>query len=272
MKRTIRLVLTGAVLAAAGWSHAALYQWDFSGIPSIGTGGYGDEGYQGTSTIGVTSDGLWRGGDETARAKMRKGVNKGGAWGGRYFEDANAVDAIAHDTCFYFNLIVPAGYSMTLESLQTAWYTSPKESPTTALWQYRIASDGINYGEWAPLGNENDLPHTMEWDNELGTDVRVGGVYDWVSLDLTSISAITGIIEFRLVIWGGGGSSGHGGNGRFYFGTGNASLQPGSANIGMGWGNTMTVNGALAVVPEPSSVALLSLSCAALLLRRRKQH
>jgi len=246
-------IMAVAISAMVGSVHAGvLLEWDFDGIPSGNGGtGYGESPFAPTwNESGFSSTGLERG-----EGVGFTGVSMSHAWGGRNYLAADANEALEEKIFFVFDVIAAEGFTMSLDSIQTPWYGSPLQSPSSGLWQYSV--DGGD--TWENIGGTRNLPSEVH-----GT----GGQYDWVNLDLKDIDDLQDIYEamFRLVIWGGGGASG-GRNGRFYLGTGTAP--PIDSDL-KGVDNTLTVWGTFTAIPEPSAVALLVLSGAAILLRRRK--
>ena len=238
--KMVRRFMAVAVLATAGWSHAALLEWNFDGIGS--NVGYNNQPSPiATAEPGVSTGGLWRGGG----IGLSGGSTMGKAWGGSNFLYTKE-EALDNDVCFYFNIIVAPGFTVSLESIQTPWCGSPLQSPELGQWQYSLDA-GIT--GWNDVGGAYSLPH---------------GAYDVITLDLTGetdLSEISGVeVTFRLLLWDG--EDGH--NGRFSFGTGTTSGPP------IPWGNSLIINGT--IVPEPSAAALLVLSGAALLLRRRRRE
>ena len=250
----MRLVLAVALLAAAGWGHAAtLLQWSFDGLPNASKdhGGY-DYGNDPRAPVATAAGYASTTGFRRGPGVSYTGTSKANAWGGSNFTDQSLTEAVERGggVYFAFDIIAEAGHTLSLYTIETAWSGSRLESPLYGQWQYLLYGEtewvdipGGQFGEGE--GYDQSLPH---------------GSHDWIVLDLTGEEALQNLTTsatFRFVAWGGEGT-----NGRFYFGTGSGSSTP----------NTFTVTGDWDVVPEPSSAALLVLSGAALLLRRKRRQ
>jgi hypothetical protein len=140
------------------------------------------------------------------------------------------------DNYIGFTIAPDSGYEITLTSLQFAMNGS-NTAPAQGRWGYRIGSGSFN---------------TFDFTLASATPTSLT---TWDFVDFTTSQTV----EFRFWAFGttsiNGGTSGAGGTVRI-------------ANIA---GNDLVLNGSVALIPEPSTYALIGLGLAALFfLRRRK--
>jgi len=186
------------------------------------------------------------------------GAGEKDAWGVRGINNTKQ-QALDNDVAIYFDLIIAPELNLTLESIQMPWFAKMPNgtSDPEVSWEWQYSLDyGTGATGWTPIECNDVLPYTM---------------YDWLSLDLTDnedfedLSGVT--VTFRLLLWGGTNN----GNSMVYFGKDNRDPNQLSRHFPnmLTNPNTIIVNGT--IIPEPSAMALLVLSSATLLLRRKRK-
>jgi hypothetical protein len=161
-------------------------------------------------------------------------VNTGNAFNSNTWNITNTFNEA--DNYIGFTIAPDSGYEITLTSLQFAMNGS-NTAPAQGRWGYRIGSGSFN---------------TFDFTLASATPTSLT---TWDFVDFTTSQTV----EFRFWAFGttsiNGGTSGAGGTVRI-------------ANIA---GNDLVLNGSVALIPEPSTYALIGLGLAALFfLRRRK--
>jgi len=253
----MKCVLVAAVFVAAyeGTAHAAaLIDWNFAGFTSTSQG---VPPAPRSIAPGVSSTGLRKG--DAGNPFRYSGAGDTDSWGVRGIQNSYA-QAVQNDVAIYFDLIIAPGTIYSLDSIQTPWFTKmpsgqEKDDPDVyAQWQYSVGG-----GTWNDIGGPEKPSHTS---------------YDWVNLDLTGYEDLTEItditVTFRLLLWGGAVN----GNSMIYFGKDTLGANPASPYYPdmLSFPNTLSIHGTVVVLPEPTAMALIVLSGAALLLRRRKRE
>jgi hypothetical protein len=141
-----------------------------------------------------------------------------------------------------FSLQAESGFTLSLNNIAAYNVRRSGSGPTTGIWQYQIGS-----GTWTDIGSE------ITW----GAVITVSG-NSQASIDLSGISNLQNVgagnsIGLRIVSWGATSPSGNWALNQFQT------------------GNDFIVNGSVAVIPEPSTWALIGLGSAIVLWRVRSR-
>jgi len=167
--------------------------WDFDPLTG-GSNNFGPSPYGATTTSSnVTVGGLTRG----SGVGTTSGSGAANAWGGNDCMNTSLSNAISGNDFITFTLTGNTGYMLSISGIAAYNVRRSNTGPTTGQWQYQVGSGSFtNIGSaitWGTITNSAGNPQT--------------------AIDLSGISALQDVpsgttITFRLVIWGGTGSSG----------------------------------------------------------------
>ena len=230
-------------LALTGADAQVVAQWNFNS-PALpgGLRNYGPDAYlPATIAPGFSTDGLTRGSGVVTN--QYSGMAK--AWGGYHFAESSPAAAATGGDYYAFSLSRDTAAPLSVKGIKTTLYRS-NTGPTNALWQYRLAGAA----NWQDMGGTVNLAGS-------------GSVSVLCDLDTSGIAGLQNIassVTFRLVAWGGGGSSGTYPYGTLYF-------------DGQRTRPTFTVYGTVnAVIPEPATGLLLCAGAALLAATHRTRR
>ncbi len=225
MKKTIQLITAFALMSAAQ-SHASLALYDFA------SGSFDSVDTDTDTTAGALSvgSGLTPFTNDAANS-FDGGPSLGGSLANFGFStNGSLATAISNNDYISFSLDAGAN---TVDFTQLTFQLRANGGGANSANEYAVFSDigGFTLGSDIASG-----AHSGAADFELQT------------LDLTSLTNVTGETEFRIYLFGANG---------------------GGANSATIYDN-IDLQGTVTVVPEPTSTALLGLGACALFLRRRR--
>lgn len=234
MKKILIAVLGIASLAIEPTNaQVVLAGWDFNGSNSSAS----NPDLADTVSSNVTVGGLTLG----------IGLNSSGtanSFGGTGFTvNGTQSSAVSGGDFVSFSLQAESGFTLSLINIAAYNVRRSATGPTTGIWQYQIGS-----GTWTDIGSE------ITW----GAVTTVSG-NSQASIDLSGISNLQNVgagnsIGLRIVSWGATSGSGTWFLNQFQT------------------GNDLIVNGSVAVIPEPTTWALIGLGTAFVLWRIRRKR
>ena len=243
----LAILIASALLALSSVNATTIAWWDFSVLAGGHTftepedehlrTEHGPDGLPpNTLAPGVTNPGgLQRGSSDTNHIGNPR---RGGSWGGVNFRDGSYDIAVANGRYYEFTLNFDPDTIIKLTMLEGYFYTS-STGPNLAQWAYSINDDPNFY----KIGGAVEL-------------VDNGSAYYKILLDDINTKANWeeyNSITFRVVAWGGTGTSGS-----FYFdGRNKTNGIPGLALYG--------------VIPEPSVALLFGIGIVFIACRRKKR-
>ncbi len=236
MKKLLPILLCTVVLGISNLPAAMIIEFNPFGIPS-GTGK--PNPFNLTSSPGdvnVGSDVVLNSG-----LSYGAGVVPGGSvngWGGPGWDGTSLATATSNNDYYTLTLSAASGYKISYSSIDLN-LTRGATSATAFVWQYQINGTGGF--------------------TSIGSPIDISGATSKTpySIDLSGVSAlqdVTGTVEFRIYAWGATTNS------SLFFGASTGSTDYSALNF----------NGTIAPVPEPSTLGLMGVGAAFLVLRRKK--
>ncbi len=228
--------------------------WDFNTLTG-GAAKWGPSPFAPTTTAANLSYvGLTRGPAVSTGATGSTGAAAAAAWGGNTWFGGTASpdsldNAITRGAYVTFSLTASDGYSLSLSDVAAYNVRRSNTGPSLGQWQYQIGS-----GSFANIGSAITWGSTTSASGNAQTSISLSGISP-----LQSVSAGS-TVTFRIVNYNTGtaGSSG----GTWYLNDPTKTAA-----------NDFVINGAVSLVPEPSTyaMALAGLACGGYSLFRRRR-